>query len=897
MKLFSLDMRKGTFIDDVSKQKGTVALTGTSKFKKTEKGLALYDKSNVSTSGLIYTGIPDFSVGTIVTAFKSDEITNSNNLFCITNNAGNRFQVYKNAGGKKIRVFADGYWQETGIEHDTNLNLLIATYDGTTRKLYLNNQEVTMGSSTAVTTATSNQCWVGDGPTTHGLNGFLNFRTEFHNEVLSQSEMDKIYVEFLNSYGTTEQKRNFIYPKATDLSNEVDSVIGDDIVTNGSFDTDITSWTDKASAISWVSDSPFGNTGAIQMDNTLAGGSNAAAGFYQNIGAKPLTKYQITAKAKITRGSTQDLRVFTSTSTGGAQGDVQILHASATLNEEVIINYTFTTDATLLKSSFQFAGDSDEVTIIWDDITVQEVSGLQTAYNMIPSKGTLVDISGNGNDGTIDGALTSKDGMSFDGVSNKVTTGETAEGSDNLGSVQCRFKANANVRTAICGGFIDNSSIYLATTGQIGSGTTAVGTATTTSGYGDGKIHTLTVVKNAANDYTFYVDGVDVSGGDNSGYRASITKNIGCAEATSTTYTLFWDGEIYDFKAYDYQLTPTQAQDYHNSFNKPTLINTFKDEGADGIVKTPRDFIKGTGSYKVEENSEGKYLECDTTAGTIATQSKQATGRWQWKMNATGTPVIFPILSKNTIVDSDGYRMVFNIASGLFFRRYDSGVSTTLFNTVTNYLDINTDYEITVDRLSSEGVFKDIPTMQTSGMENGSVVPYPTFTSTGRYGYHAINTVADGTHLAGTNEELDIILSAKYLIEFDLKLNSGSLPTMRFSSSHGSGTKSDVLDAVEGRNSHIHTVTGTSANAVYDFYTTDETDYEISGFTIRKIYDPYTFAVFIEGGSFTERTLVVPSSGSNPVTDSTYKTSEYFVADLDDGDRISDIKLKNGVEQ
>ena len=60
-------------------------------------------------------------------------------------------------------------------------------------------------------------------------------------------------------------------------------------------------------------------------------------------------------------------------------------------------------------------------------------------------------------------------------------------------------------------------------------------------------------------------------------------------------------GEIIDLKMGDFLITPQEAKDYHNSFNKVIYRNTFKDEGADGVNKTPKDFTKGTGEYKIEE--------------------------------------------------------------------------------------------------------------------------------------------------------------------------------------------------------------------------------------------------------------------------------------------------------
>ncbi|NCP72305.1 hypothetical protein GW835_02850 [archaeon] len=64
-------------------------------------------------------------------------------------------------------------------------------------------------------------------------------------------------------------------------------------------------------------------------------------------------------------------------------------------------------------------------------------------------------------------------------------------------------------------------------------------------------------------------------------------------------------------------------------------------------------------------------------------------------------------------------------------------------------------------------------------------------------------------------------------------------------------------------------------------------------------YPKDTFAVFIKGGEFGDDWTLVDTtggSGTNPVTDSTYTTSNYFVADLDVGDRIANIKMKESVD-
>jgi hypothetical protein len=57
------------------------------------------------------------------------------------------------------------------------------------------------------------------------------------------------------------------------------------------------------------------------------------------------------------------------------------------------------------------------------------------------------------------------------------------------------------------------------------------------------------------------------------------------------------------------------------------------------------------------------------------------------------------------------------------------------------------------------------------------------------------------------------------------------------------------------------------------------------------IYPAWTFLITIQGGVYTNETIVSVTSGStNPVTDSTYQTSKYFCIDADAGDFIGDIK-------
>jgi len=59
------------------------------------------------------------------------------------------------------------------------------------------------------------------------------------------------------------------------------------------------------------------------------------------------------------------------------------------------------------------------------------------------------------------------------------------------------------------------------------------------------------------------------------------------------------------------------------------------------------------------------------------------------------------------------------------------------------------------------------------------------------------------------------------------------------------------------------------------------------------------FTLYIKGESFGSDYFLVDSLdlGTNPATDTTYTTSEYFIMDLDTGDRIANIIMREGVQE
>jgi len=310
-----------------------------------------------------------------------------------------------------------------------------------------------------------------------------------------------------------------------------------------------------------------------------------------------------------------------------------------------------------------------------------------------------------------------------------------------------------------------------------------------------------------------------------------------------------------------------------------------------------------TADAKIEANTGDKYMEC-VADGVIATPSKTAYGEWEFDVykgadgNVNSVSIMSNVISPRYIFN--GYILTLGTGEEINFLMSD-GSPNSLMSTTASYIDINTWYRLKVARLKSEGVFKDIETLQVSDIVS-TVAPYDTFTSNGRYGYSAIKTTTGaGNQYAGTVDELSIVDTKKYLVEYDLKLNSGTLPSNTLRASMTGSVISNITTASEGRNSIVFTATSIDTGVI-SFYnaTGDTTDYKVSGLTIRRIYDADTFAVFIKGGSFGDiYTLVDTTSGSgtNPVGDSTYTTSEYFVADLDAADKLTNIKITSGVTQ
>ena len=133
-------------------------------------------------------------------------------------------------------------------------------------------------------------------------------------------------------------------------------------------------------------------------------------------------------------------------------------------------------------------------------------------------------------------------------------------------------------------------------------------------------------------------------------------------------------------------------------FNTDLYINdTLRYAKADGIVRVPEDWIKGTGSYKVEENADGtKYQEC-ASDGTTLKASNQAYNIWEFDLYKGADLNLTNIRIIQSGSGDDFYLIQVNSNERIGFYRK----STKLMSTTNSFIDNNTWYKIKVTRNSS----------------------------------------------------------------------------------------------------------------------------------------------------------------------------------------------------
>ncbi len=195
------------------------------------------------------------------------------------------------------------------------------------------------------------------------------------------------------------------------------------------------------------------------------------------------------------------------------------------------------------------------------------------------------------------------------------------------------------------------------------------------------------------------------------------------------------------------------------------------------------------------------------------------------------------------------------------------------------YFQANADFIGTVDNIivkELDGITKDRTPQGNDGTVSGATIKYDGLVNAGAGIAYINQDKAYGTFEFSVNKGADGNL---HYTEFIADSNDKS----------GDGYFFYVSNTEAVRLYRRDDGSGTIIMSSADSYVTINTDYRIK--ITRSLAGVFT--VYIKGGAFgwDDWTTVVADSGSNPVTDNTYTTSNYLVADLDSGDTISNLKI------
>lgn len=528
--------------------------------------------------------------------------------------------------------------------------------------------------------------------------------------------------------------------------------------------------------------------------------------------------------------------------------------------------------------------------------------GLVTAYNMIPTGNTLVDISGNGNNGSIVNCTTTKKGIkSIYGKKSTIGLSTIAVGT--IWTLNVRIKDPIPVASSplVSPSSGLNPSIQFTTnvTFRDISGNAYPFATTVASLFG--KEATLSFVSNGTT-ITLYVNGISDS--------SVITP-------TSTSLTIAnifgntnWFGilEVIDFRLYNYNQSIQQVKNYHNQFVQSYLIEDFSSEGADGIAKVPTGWIKQSGSFKIGEWQPISLSNIFNSA-TINFDGGNWTAYsgWQIADGVASRPIYNGSAGSLYLINAAGNPL--NIGR-LYRCRYKlrkintfAGKIQLLNSSSVVYNCLNTLNEQLFTFYSYDRNFRFYGDGSWNGEIDWCVIeeipPLPTFKPGTKYlecvtagvlsipSKQAYGTWEFDWYKGGLSNVIDGILIAS-------KPNSRSF-----------ATQNGYFLRIESNEAYfLYKTTNGSATAIANSsasYISNNTWYRVK--IIRTLSGVFT--VLIKGGSFTPTTgydgwtlvSTTGGSGTNPVTDNTYTTSEYFVLDIDAGDRIANIKLTDGIKQ
>jgi len=908
-KIFDVDFRTGSLVEKVSGVIGTNT-NGIATFNKKENGLAIYIPTVASDSNIVY---PELNLGTIHTIIinvkkdsKTKGVSTHYGILGVVGSAD--YLSFRGWGSIYYTINTEAKFKTYSF--DNNWHQLIIVRNGLNVETFID--QISLGSNTYVTNNDFSFSTLGAmAPTEAGCAGFIS-RITCYNHILTEQERSQAYKDFLNSYPIEDCKTpDYQAMKPTDLSMEKENVYTNIVdAGKGAFISDTESWTVYGNnTIERVTDADALNGYALKVtfvDNTLGAYTLFRDSYDLDRDLTIGKKYRVSIRAKLNSGNPSLLVYLTNTTTLTLTTSYQWFN---------ITEAAASTTGCYIKGNNMSAGE----VIYIDQWVIEEVSGLVAAYNFIPNGNTLVDISGNGKNGTLVGSVVS----CKEGLQTKGDIGSTISVASGIGdlfkpsTVLHRFKFTGTTATGYLHQITSSGYCNVAASNIIrfrSSGGSSTVDTTLDVSLPLNRFVNLAFVSDGTRIY-FYVDGVLQT---NSCLLASLPAGnltiIGFFTRGGTTYTST-PNISEDFKAYNRTLTAQEIKNWHNSFAKRiTLQESFKDEGADGVSKVPSGWTRQSGSFKIGEHqtslgnklTNGNFSTGDTTGWSVSDCTAAYLSSFEGvnnvcKCTVTGASTIY-IYQTDKMTVGKRYRLkckyYIPTASNLGTPglRVSTGVPLTPYVTEADYWQ-SSSFEFSCNNLSDDnyyfymatGVVGDIFYIADCVLEE--IPPLPTFTNGTKYlecvtaGIIAIpSKQAYGTWEFDWYKGADSNALLIYLINSNTKVPDSAIGAYRVYytsaekfefSKHNLATPSTLISTVA---SYLN---------INNWYRIKIT---------RSLAGVWT--AYIKGGNNTWITIsVVGGSGTNPVTDNTYTTSEYIlVQSTGAGDRVTNFVLKEGIE-
>ncbi len=191
--LFEVDFRNNNIIDLVNGLNSTI--NANSSIIETDKGFALYGE-NTANTGIIYNHNLEFVNGTIIVAFNANSNSQYHNIFGITNSSGVRYQLYVTQTGEMYCFSNESYMRSAFNYSDDVWHIAVFSWNPTSKKLFVDGVQKALSSLTSISTSVANKIYIGDGPTTHGMKGYIGYKVMLLDRELMNSEIQKINSDF-----------------------------------------------------------------------------------------------------------------------------------------------------------------------------------------------------------------------------------------------------------------------------------------------------------------------------------------------------------------------------------------------------------------------------------------------------------------------------------------------------------------------------------------------------------------------------------------------------------------------------------------------------------------------------------------------------------------------------